>query len=253
MNIIIVGTGNTATILSRKLKSAGHEIVQVFGRNASAASKLAYELDTESTNYWSVIKKDADVYLIAVSDHAIAEVAKHLHVPGKVVAHTAASVSKDILKKTSHHYGVFYPLQSLRKDIEGSPEIPIFVDASDNTAKKILEELAHSIAGDQVAEANDEARLKLHIAAVIVNNFANYLYVMAEDYCRKEKIDFKQLLPLIDETTARVKKISPPQAQTGPALRHDMETIKKHLDMLQAHPQLRKLYEFMTENIQSAK
>lgn len=136
MNIIIIGTGNTATVLSRKMKNAGHHIIQVFGRDASAASKLAYELDTESTNYWSVIKKDADVYLIAVSDNAISEVAKHLHVPGKVVAHTAASVSKDILKKSSHHYGVFYPLQSLRKDREGSPEIPIFVDASDDKAKK---------------------------------------------------------------------------------------------------------------------
>ena len=251
MNIIIIGTGNTATVLSRKMKNAGHHIIQVFGRDASAASKLAYELDTESTNYWSVIKKDADVYLIAVSDNAISEVAKHLHVPGKVVAHTAASVSKDILKKSSHHYGVFYPLKSLRKDREGSPEIPIFTDASDDKAKKILESLAHSISGERVAEANDDARLKLHIAAVIVSNFTNYLYVMAEDYCWKEKIDFNQLLPLIEETAERVKTISPRQAQTGPALRHDIETIKKHLDLLQAHPQLKKLYEFMTENIQS--
>lgn len=74
---------------------------------------------------------------------------------------------------------------------------------------------------------------------------------MAEDYCRKGKIDFKQLLPLIEETAERVKTISPRQAQTGPALRHDIETIKKHLDLLQAYPQLKKLYEFMSENIQS--
>ncbi len=251
MNIVILGTGNTATVLSRKLKNAGHRIVQVFGRDASAASKLAYELDTESTNYWSVVKKDADVYLIAVTDSAISDVARHLHVPGKVVAHTAGSVSKDILKKTSHHYGVFYPLQSLRKEREGSPDVPIFVDASDAVAKKKLESLAHSIAGEQVAEANDDTRLKLHIAAVIVGNFTNYLYVMAEDYCKKEEIDFKQLLPLIEETAERVKTVSPRQAQTGPALRHDIETIQKHLDLLQSHPQLKKMYEFMTEAIQS--
>src|SRR5215471_14700163 len=104
MKIVIIGTGNTATILGRKLKKTGHRIIQIFGRDASAASKLAYELDTDSTNYWSVIKKDADVYLIAVSDDAIADVAKHLHVPGKVVVHTAASVRKDVLIKTSHHY-----------------------------------------------------------------------------------------------------------------------------------------------------
>ena len=109
MNIVLLGTGNVATVLGRRLREAGHRIVQVFGRNASAASKLAYEFDTGSTNYWSVIRKDADVYLIAVADDAIHAVAKHVHVPGKVVAHTAASVKKDVLKNMSHHYGVFYP------------------------------------------------------------------------------------------------------------------------------------------------
>lgn len=251
MNIVIIGTGNTATVLSKKLKNAGHGIVQIFGRDATAASRLAYDLDTESTNYWSVIRKDADVYLIAVSDDAISEVARHLHVPGKVVAHTAASVSKDILKKTSHHYGVFYPLQSLKKGREVSTDVPIFVDASDLITKKKLESLAHSIAGDQVAEANDDMRLKLHIAAVLVNNFTNHLLAMTEEYCRKEKIDFKQLLPLINETVESVKTNSPRQSQTGPAVRHDLETIKKHLNILQPHPQLKKLYEFMTGSIQS--
>ena len=251
MKIVIIGTGNAATILGRKLKSAGHKIVQVFGRNASAASKLAYEFDTDSTNYWSVIKKDADVYLIAVSDNAITDVAKHLHVPGKVVAHTAGSVKQDVLKKTSHHYGVFYPLQSLRKDMPELPDIPIFVDGSDDKTKKVLESLAHSIAGEQVAQAGDEARLKLHIAAVIVSNFTNHLYALAEEYCRKEGLDFEQLIPLIEETAERVENISPKKVQTGPALRHDEETIKKHLELLKDHPHLKKIYELLTESIQS--
>src|SRR5438105_11215327 len=140
MNIVLLGTGNVATVLGRRLREAGHRIVQVFGRNASAASKLAYEFDTGSTNYWSVIRKDADVYLIAVADDAIHDVAKHVHVPGKVVAHTAASVKKDVLKNMSHHYGVFYPLQRLRKEMNERPEIPVFIDASDDVAKKKLEE-----------------------------------------------------------------------------------------------------------------
>src|SRR5947207_4750953 len=156
MDIVIIGTGNTATILGKKIKQAGHRIVQVFGRDASAASKLAYEFDTGSTNYWSVIRKDADVYLIAVADDAIHDVAKHLHVPGKIVAHTAASVKKDVLKNMSHHYGVFYPLQSLRKEMEELPEIPIFIDANDEITKKKLEELAQSISGEKVVLASDD-------------------------------------------------------------------------------------------------
>jgi predicted short-subunit dehydrogenase-like oxidoreductase (DUF2520 family) len=251
MDIVIIGTGNTATILGRKLKKAGHHIVQVFGRNASAASKLAYEFDTDSTNYWSVVKKDADVYLVAVSDDAITDVAKHLHVPGKVVAHTAGSVKQDVLKKTSHHYGVFYPLQSLRKDMSELPDIPIFVDGSDDKTKKTLESLAHSISGEKVAQAGDEARLKLHVAAVIVSNFTNHLYSLAEEYCKKEGLDFNQLIPLIEETAERIENISPKKVQTGPALRHDGETIQKHLKLLKDHPELKKIYELMTASIQS--
>jgi len=252
MNIVIIGTGNTATVLGRKLKKAGHRIVQVFGRDASAASKLAYEFGTESTNYWSVIRKDADIYLIAVSDEGINDVAKHVHVPGKVVAHTAGSVKKDVLKNMSHHYGVFYPLQSLRKDTKELPDIPVFIDASDEVAKKTLEQLAQSVSKEQVMMADDNERLKMHIAAVIVSNFTNHLYKLAEDYCKKEGIDFKQLAPLIEETALRIKTISPAKAQTGPAIRHDEPTIQQHLALLEKYPQLKKLYEVMTESIQNS-
>jgi predicted short-subunit dehydrogenase-like oxidoreductase (DUF2520 family) len=251
MDIVIIGTGNAGTVLGRKLRKAGHRIVQVFGRDASAASKLAYEFDTESTNYWSVIRKDADVYLIAVSDEGINEVAKHVQVPGKVVAHTAGSVKKDVLKNMSHHYGVFYPLQSLRKEMKELPDIPVFIDASDETAKKKLEELARSISKKQVMMANDNERLKMHVAAVIVSNFTNHLYALTQDYCNKEGIDFRQLLPLIEETALRMKDLSPDKAQTGPAIRNDEPTIQQHLQLLEKYPQLKKIYEVMTESIQA--
>jgi predicted short-subunit dehydrogenase-like oxidoreductase (DUF2520 family) len=251
MNIVIIGTGNVATVLGKKFREAGHHILQIFGRNASAASKLAYEFGTESTNYWSVIRKDADVYLVAVDDDAIDNVAKHVHVPGKVVAHTAASVKKDVLKKMSHHYGVFYPLQSLRKDMNNLPEIPVFIDGSDAVARKKLEQLAYSISKEEVIIADDDKRLKMHVAAVIVSNFTNHLYKLAEDYCKKEGIDFRRLLPLIEETAQRLKTISPSETQTGPAIRSDEQTIQKHLALLEKYPQLKKIYEMMTESIQS--
>src|SRR4030095_499702 len=250
MNIVIIGTGNAATVLGKKFKEAGHHILQVFGRDASAASKLAYQLDTESTNYWSVIRKNADFYLIAVADDAITEVAKHVHVPGKLVAHTAASVSKDVLKTMSHHYGVFYPLQSLRKDVDELPDIPVFIDASDDATRKKLEQLARSISKDKVIVAGDRERSKLHVAAVIVSNFTNHLYKLAEDYCENEGLDFKQLIPLIEETAQRLKTISPADAQTGPAIRHDAASIEQHLIILEKYPHLKKIYEIMTQSIQ---
>jgi predicted short-subunit dehydrogenase-like oxidoreductase (DUF2520 family) len=250
MDIVIIGSGNVAAVLGRKFKAAGHKIVQVYSRNASAASELAYEWDTESTNYKSLINKNADVYIIAVNDDAIDNVTTDLLLPGKVVAHTAAAVSREVLKSVSAHYGVFYPLQSLRKEMLSLPEMPVFFDGNDEQSKRVLGSLALSISPENAGEAGNDARGKLHVAAVVVSNFTNHLYKLAEDYCRKEGLDFKQLLPLIEETALRLKTISPAEAQTGPAVRHDKETIKKHLGLLDNHPQLKNIYLLFTESIQ---
>lgn len=250
MDIVIIGSGNVATVVGRKLKAAGHSILQVLSRNASKASALAYEWDTESANYMTLLNKNADVYIIAVSDNAIAEVIMGLHLPGKIVAHTAASVPKEILKDVSSHYGIFYPLQSLRKEMTNLPDIPVYYDGSDAITKSKLHELAESISSQPALIASDEQRIKLHVAAVIVSNFVNYLYALAEDYCKKEGIDFRQLQPLIEETALRIKTVSPKQVQTGPAIRHDKETIQKHLELIKDHPQLKNLYILMTESIQ---
>lgn len=254
MDIVILGSGNVATVLGRKFKAAGHRILQVVSRNASAASKLAYEWDTESTNYISLVNKKADLYLIAVPDDVIPQLVLELKLPPKkVVAHTAASVPKDVLKNVADHYGVFYPLQSLRKETKKLPDVPVFFDGNDETATKTLESLAHSISNEQVAHAGDDARMKLHVAAVIVSNFTNHLYMLAEDYCKKEGLDFMQLLPLIEETALRIKTMSPRQAQTGPAIRHDKETLNKHLQLLNAYPHLKNIYLLLTESIQQTK
>jgi predicted short-subunit dehydrogenase-like oxidoreductase (DUF2520 family) len=247
MEIVIIGTGNTAAVLGRKLKAAGHEIVQIFGRNAKAASDLAYELDTESTNYWSVVYRNADIYILAVSDIAIQEVLKELQLPDKTIVHTAASVSKDVLKDALH-YGVFYPLQSLKKETTHLPDIPIILDANDEQTFQHLVKLAESIS-DMVMRGDDSSRLKLHLAAVFCNNFVNHLYTLAEDYCKKENLDFNLLFPLIQETALRIEQLSPSQAQTGPAVRGDLNTIENHKLLLNDHPELYQFYELFTESI----
>ena len=119
------------------------------------------------------------------------------------------------------------------------------------TKRRVASSLANSISPQHVAEAGDNARLKLHIAAVFVNNFTNHLYALAEDYCNKEGIDFKELFPLIEETALRVKEILPLKSQTGPAARNDQETIQKHIALLEFHPQMKKVYEFLTDSIKN--
>ena len=253
MNIVIIGTGNVATVLGRKFREAGHHIIQVAGRNEAATSSLAIEWKTTYTTKLDSVNTGADIIVIAVSDSAIEELALQLKLPGCVVAHTAASVSKKILEHISPHYGVFYPLQSLRKDMEKIPDIPILYDGSDEKAIHLLEQLAKSISMTPAVRADDDVRLKLHVAAVIVSNFSNYLYTVAEEYCYKEGLNFQLLLPLIEETAVRIREISPGKVQTGPAIRHDDETLHKHIALLEKYLELKKLYGFISDSIVSKK
>ncbi len=249
MDIVMIGSGNTAAVLGRKLMKAGHVILQVMSRNASSASALAYEWDTESANYMSLINRDADVYIIAVNDSSIADVAAELRLPGKVVAHTAAAVDREILRDVSAHHGVLYPLQSLSSEKQTPPPIPLYYDGSDDKARRTLQTLAASVSEGTPIEAGDAARMRLHVAAVFVNNFTNHLYALAEAYCKKSGIDFRQLQPIIEETALRVRDHSPAGLQTGPAARHDDATIEKHLALLADFPRLAEIYKQMTASI----
>ncbi len=248
MRIIIIGTGNVATVISKALVAAGHTIVQVLGRDGQKAESLARELgSTYSTNENS-LDTTAEIYLFALSDSALYELARRFVLKDKIVLHTAGSVSMEVLKGISEQYGVMYPLQSLRKEMQVIPSIPVLVDANRPEVLEKIKSLAASFSS-HVATANDEQRLKLHVAAVIVSNFTNHLYALAEDFCKNEKADFKMLLPLIRETAERLTLQSASLLQTGPALRNDFVTLDKHMKILLKYPRLRNLYIKLTDSI----
>ena len=247
--VVIIGSGNVATVLGIRIKMAGHEIVQVFSRKREHAALLAEELHCPHTTYWSQITPEADIYLVALADSALLSLGDNLSLPGKLVLHTAGAVSKAVLLPVSQNSGVLYPLQSLRKEIRPFPPIPLLVDANTPVDQGRIADFARSISG-QVQEADDATRLKLHLGAVIVNNFSNHLYTLAEDYCRLEKIDFTLLLPTIQETAGRLTHFLPRDTQTGPAIRGDKATIEKHLRLLHGYENITALYELFTKQIQ---
>jgi len=248
MKIGIIGSGNVATVLGRKILKAGHEIIQIISRNEVHAQLLAKELKCGYASTFNALSCDADLYIVAISDGSLWDLNKHLFLDKKLIVHTAGSVSKNVLQNISKNYGVLYPLQSLRKENEKIAEIPLLVDANTEENLTLIYDFAKTIS-DNVKNSTDEERLKLHVGAIIVNNFTNHLYALTEDYCKNENVDFKLLLPLIKETSSRLQSFSPSELQTGPAVRNDKLTIEKHLVLLKDYPALKKIYEIMTASI----
>jgi predicted short-subunit dehydrogenase-like oxidoreductase (DUF2520 family) len=249
MKVVIIGSGNVASVLGRLVKNAGHDILQVLSRNTDHAAFLAKELGSTFAVTKEGINMNADLYLVAVTDAALHDVEHYCHLGGRLVVHTAGAVSIDVLKNASSSYGILYPLQSLRKEnTEPGRDIPLLIDGNTPAVISAIETFALTLSST-VVKAKDEERLKLHVAAVFVNNFTNHLYMLAEDYCNKERINFKLLLPLIMETASRLRHHSPASMQTGPAARKDITTLDKHLRELSAYPKLKNIYLKMSDSI----
>ncbi len=249
MKVVIIGTGNVAYVLAKLIHKAGHEIVKILGREAAHAKTLAANFNCE----WGELYKDengeADIYLLAITDTGLTHLEKDFNTGTKITIHTAGSVAMNVLKDTSPNYGVLYPLQSLSKITSDIPVIPMLIDGNNMETKSKISEFANTISAD-VSFADDDQRLKFHIAAVMVSNFTNHLFAMTDNFCQAENIDFKKLYPLIEETFKRIKNNTPVSVQTGPAVRDDIYTLGKHLQMLTSHPDYKYLYLKLSESIQ---
>jgi predicted short-subunit dehydrogenase-like oxidoreductase (DUF2520 family) len=244
IKVVILGSGNVAFHLTAQLiKTKLVKVVQVYNRNLNKIKYLQSE--TNITNEFSDLK-EADIYILAVSDNAIAHVSSKINSKNKFIVHTSGSVDMNTLQGTSRK-GVFYLLQtfSQNREIDFS-NIPICIEAQQKKDEELLEKLAKSISNNYYY-INSDQRKRLHIAAVFVNNFVNHLYHLGYEMCNENNIPFDILYPIIQETAAKITSLQPFDAQTGPAKRNDTVTIDKHIEMLPKIEQ--EIYTLLTNSI----
>ena len=229
ITVTIIGAGNVAQHLYKAFSATEKvQISQWFNRSLDAIQKYKNEVDI--TDDISSLK-DADIYIIAISDDAIASVSGRLPFSNKLVLHTSGSVNMHHLDKKNHR-GVFYPLQTFTKGANlNFEDVPICIEVERKSDYGIVKKLAIA-AGGMYYRINSDQRAALHLAAVFVNNFTNQLYRVAHEITEAQSVEFDILKPLITETAKKVQTLSPYMAQTGPAIRKDKKTISKHLKAL---------------------
>lgn len=248
MNISIVGAGNVATQLAIAFRSAGHRIIEIVARNEELGAALAKSVDAEFNSNLKVLAS-ADIYIIAVKDDAISDVATRIDVEGKIVAHTSGVKPIFLLTDASATHGVFYPLQTMTRHQQlNFAEVPIIIEGNDEVTASILAQLAKSIS-TKVYRVNEQQRQWIHVAAVFANNFTNHFYSIAEKLLNEQGVSMEILLPLILRSAENIQHNSPKVLQTGPAVRGDFRTIDRHLQMLRDDEKLQALYRSVTESI----
>jgi predicted short-subunit dehydrogenase-like oxidoreductase (DUF2520 family) len=248
-NISFAGAGRVAGAICREMYNAGHNIGLIVSETEENGRSLAESCKASWSPYLE-FPDSTDVIFIAVPDHKIKSVLDKISCrPDTLVAHTAGSIGIDVFPDKYTKKGVFYPLQTFSKERKiDFNDLPFFIESSDTQSYVILKELAESI-GAKACFTDTEHRRMLHLAAVFVCNFTNHMLTEGKDVAFKAGFPFEVLRPLIVETFTKAIDTGPEKSQTGPAVRNDLNTIKKHLDLLSFSPELKRIYNEMTKSI----
>ena len=247
----IVGSGNVATHLAIALHNAGCTIRQVLSRNFEHAQILARRVDAQPINQWQRLDEDADVYLFAVTDDALYDLALDLRLPDALVIHTSGTTPLSVLKPLSRRHGVLWSPQTFVRDIAMDySRLPLCIEGSSPAVADDIHDLA-SLISPNLYRLDYNQRLRVHLAAVWVSNFVNAVNATAQDLMSQSGLDFDMLRPLAEQTLRKWDYGNLWLQQTGPAIRRDERTLNAQRRQLSDQPELLRLYDQLTDLIQS--
>lgn len=251
--VFILGAGRAGRGLARALRASGADVVGLHGRRARDAGD---ERITAGAIPDAI--RQADVVLVTVRDEqlegALRELAGAALAPEAVVLHASGSAvprALDELRRRGHPSGTFHPLVPLA-DPERAPALLrhawIGVDG-DARAVAAGERLATRI-GAHTLRIPPGEKARYHAAAVFASNFPTVLAAIAGRLLREAGVGddeaWRALHGLMSAAVANLEGRDPAAALTGPVVRGDVETIRRHLDALGADPAARDVYVALT-------
>lgn len=243
-----IGAGSVARNLAPALQRSGIRILEVCNRSGKPGRGLATKVEASYVPKPSEMDPGADLFIIAVTDNAIAETASRLKT-GNLVVHTSGAMDLSVLDGSSPRTGVFYPLQTFgKKRISSWLNVPVCIEASLIQDQLLLLKLGMLIS-THVIPLDSEHRRILHLSAVFASNFSNFMYSAAEEILAEHDISFDLLRPIINQTARNARHKGIFTRQTGPAVREDQKAIAMHKALLKAHPDLQEVYDRISKSI----
>ncbi|PKL78849.1 MAG: hypothetical protein CVV25_10090 [Ignavibacteriae bacterium HGW-Ignavibacteriae-4] len=245
MTLTIVGAGNVGITLAKKLDLVSdYELVA--HSQKSRTNALEGGLPAGKLTDWNKAEFDGEIIVICVKDSDLGDVVKqlceqyHEQLKGKLVFHTSGTLPKDSLKELVQHgakIAAVHPFQTFYfNEARVLNGITWGVDSEEEDFEAISR-FIDNINGKAIKLSAESVKKKAlyHISAVAASNFMALSIDLAKELAEEAGIDASVFLPQILETTLQnnIKQLgSDTPAITGPVVRGDVETIKKHIEAL---------------------
>ena len=250
--ITLIGSGNVATWIAQRLQhSVRFPITQVFSRHLEHAQTLADLLNAEAIEDIRKLNPDNQIFIFALADKAYDEILPLLPFKLPLAFTTSGTVSCQCLKDYAEQYGVIYPLQTFTKSQDMRKlEVPLCLESDfAGEHKTLMWELARELS-PTCYEVSEAQRAKMHVAAVFACNFSNAMYQIAYKLLKENGLPFEILLPVLHQTVEKVAQMTPAEAQTGPAVRGDVNVMMAQMESLEDE-RMREIYRIMSDTIQN--
>ncbi len=254
--VAIVGSGQAAWAWGMGLMHAGIHITQVWGRHAGRGRALANRLDAEYQSIANItpVSWEGDVLLLAVADQAVEKVAAQFECGiFQHIVHCCGTLAMEALAVHPRH-GLLWPLMNLSQAHENLLQgVPVLLEANNEPLREILEAWCLDLQAHPLPSTLTQ-RTSLHLAAVMTANFNNLLLHWGHRTLKGHG-EHRLLLPILQQQLRLFAEdpTDPFARQSGPAHRGDIETMNKHLALLEYDPEGQALYRSLSRLIAQLK
>lgn len=237
-NITIIGTGKVATFWTNLLQN--HKIYRLFCSGSTQEKTEEFSKLHGVTSNFNLNSFESDLILVCVQDRNIENVVKTIP-KGTITLICSGTYS---IQAHTENIGIVYPLQSMNEEIDTKIDHVYFLTELNDSIRNKVESWLHTIDA-KWSMASEIDRINAHLCAVIVNNFTYYILETGLDEIRKRNLSIDWFKPLIKRTFENA--MLQQDLQTGPAQRGDIQTIKKHISLLEGES--KDLYEILSSKI----
>jgi predicted short-subunit dehydrogenase-like oxidoreductase (DUF2520 family) len=253
--IAIVGPGRLGKALALALRQAGYTISEIVSRNRPASKRKARELARKVEGDASTIDHlhlDADLVWFCVPDREIAAASRRLaSVPDwkkKLAIHSSGALASDelnALRRVGAAVASVHPMMTfVSGSIPSLSGVPFSVEgdaAAVREARRIVRDL-----GGEAFTIRRHHKAAYHAWGAFASPLLVATLVTAEQVARKAGLSAvqarKKMLPIVRQTVANYAAFGPAGAFSGPIVRGDAETVRKHLQVLRKVPEAGEVY-----------